>query len=38
VDKLHETTIGTQTPLSVLHGCMYNIADRCVHRFRRASA
>lgn len=25
-------------PLSVLQGCMYDIADRCVHRFRRASA
>ena len=25
-------------PLSILHGCMYNIADRCIHRFRRASA
>ena len=24
-------------PLSILHGCMYNIADRCIHRFRRAS-
>lgn len=38
VEKLQETRLGSQTPLSVLHGCMYNIADRCVHRFRRASA
>lgn len=25
-------------PLSYLFGCMYSIADRCTHRFRRASA
>lgn len=25
------------TPLSIMQGCMYNIADRCVHRFRRAT-
>lgn len=24
-------------PISLMQGCMYNIADRCVHRFRRAS-
>ena len=24
-------------PLAILQGCMYNIADRCVHRFRRAT-
>lgn len=38
VEKLRETGLGSQTPLSLVYGCMYNIADRCVHRFRRASA
>ncbi len=37
VEKL-QTTIPETPPLSVLQGCMYNIADRCVHRFRRATA
>lgn len=34
------STLGVVTPplLAFLHGCMYNIADRCLHRFRRASA
>jgi hypothetical protein len=25
-------------PLAFVHGCMYNITDRCLHRFRRAMA
>jgi hypothetical protein len=25
-------------PLAFVHGCMYNITDRCTHRFLRASA
>lgn len=29
---------GPSTDLAFLLGCMYNIADRCTHRFRRASA
>jgi predicted esterase YcpF (UPF0227 family) len=26
----------TPPPLGLLHGCMYSIADRCLHRFARA--
>jgi hypothetical protein len=25
-------------PLAFVHGCMYNITERCLHRFRRATA
>ncbi len=34
------STLGIVPPplLAFLYGCMYNIADRCLHRFRRASA
>lgn len=34
------STLGVVPPplLAFLYGCMYNIADRCLHRFRRASA
>lgn len=28
----------SRVPLSFLHGCMYDIADRCLHRFRKVSA
>lgn len=38
VEQLQSKLPGTPPPLSVLQGCMYNIADRCVHRFRRATA
>lgn len=30
--------ISPRPPLSVLQGCMYSMAGRCVHRFRRATA
>lgn len=29
---------GVSVPLSILYGCMYSITDRCMHRFRRATA
>lgn len=38
LEQLQGTLPTSGTPLSILHGCMYNIADRCIHRFRRASA
>lgn len=28
----------SKPPLYFLHGCMYNVADRCMHRFKRATA
>ena len=37
VESLRDRSNGNP-PLSILQGCMYNIADRCIHRFRRASA
>ena len=38
LEQLQSTLPVSGVPLSILHGCMYNIADRCIHRFRRASA
>jgi hypothetical protein len=42
LDELSQlrSTLGISPPplLSFLYGCMYNIADRCLHRFRRISA
>lgn len=32
-----QSTIPENPPLPILQGCMYSIADRCIHRFRRAS-
>ncbi len=37
IEQLKETHAELKPPLSVLQGCMYDIADRCVHRFRRAT-
>jgi len=40
LQQLHQMSISTQTskeiPKSFLFGCMYNITDRCLHRFTRA--
>ena len=36
MDQLQEQL--PDTPLAILQGCMYNITDRCVHRFRRPTA
>lgn len=38
IEQLQTRHTELRPPLSVLQGCMYDIADRCVHRFRRASA
>ena len=38
IEQLQSRHMDLRPPLSVLQGCMYDIADRCVHRFRRASA
>jgi len=32
----HELPVEKRPPLAFLNGCMYNMADRCAHRFRRA--
>ena len=38
VEQLRQHHSDPKPPLSVLQGCMYDIADRCVHRFRKESA
>lgn len=38
IEQLKNQHADLKPPLSVLQGCMYDIADRCVHRFRRATA
>ena len=39
LDELrHRLGVQNPPPLAFMHGCMYSIADRCLHRFRRASA
>jgi hypothetical protein len=38
MEQLQARHTDLRPPLSVLQGCMYDIADRCIHRFRRASA
>jgi hypothetical protein len=38
VEQVQTRHADLRPPLSVLQGCMYDIADRCVHRFRRVSA
>lgn len=39
LEELRKTLpISPQPPLSVFQGCMYSMAGRCVHRFRRATA
>lgn len=38
IEQLQTQHASLKPPLSVLQGCMYDIADRCVHRFRRATA
>jgi hypothetical protein len=39
LEQLRSTLGIVPPPLrTFLYGCMYNIADRCLHRFRRASA
>lgn len=37
-DLQKRLTTSRPVPLAFLIGCMYSIADRCTHRFRRASA
>ena len=35
--KLRDSwTRPTKPPLNIMHGCMYSVTDRCLHRFRRA--
>ena len=35
--RLYDMSTRTQdVNLSFLHGCMYNLTERCVHRFMRA--
>lgn len=38
IEQLQQRHSELKPPLSVLQGCMYDIADRCVHRFRKESA
>lgn len=38
MEQLQHSHSDLRPPLSVLQGCMYDIADRCVHRFRKESA
>lgn len=38
IERIQAQHANLHPPLSVLQGCMYDIADRCVHRFRKASA
>lgn len=38
MEQLQHCHSDLRPPLSVLQGCMYDIADRCVHRFRKESA
>lgn len=38
IEQLKTQHAEMKPPLSVLQGCMYDIADRCVHRFRRTTA
>jgi Cap4 dsDNA endonuclease len=38
IEQLQHRHSDLRPPLSVLQGCMYDIADRCVHRFRKESA
>lgn len=37
IDRLRAQHTTLKPPLSILQGCMYDITDRCLHRFRRAS-
>lgn len=37
IEQLKTQHAELKPPLSVLQGCMYDIADRCVHRFRRTT-
>lgn len=37
-DLRNTLPISPQPPLSFFQGCMYSMASRCVHRFRRATA
>lgn len=37
IERIQAQHSNLKPPLSVLQGCMYDIADRCVHRFRRVS-
>jgi hypothetical protein len=34
----HSLQLASKPPLVFLHGYMYNVVDRCLHRFRRATA
>jgi hypothetical protein len=38
IEQLQQRHSDLKPPLSVLQGCMYDITDRCVHRFRKESA
>ena len=38
IEQLQQSYSDLKPPLSVLQGCMYDIADRCVHRFRKETA
>ena len=38
VGHLQRNKVERTVPLAFLIGCMYSIADRCTHRFRRATA
>jgi hypothetical protein len=36
ISKLKDELGRSDIPLSIFQGCMYNVVDRCLHRFHRA--